>query len=108
MVTRTWSSSRLSCGEGILLDATGMPGILSRPRREWSLPLELGGGIGAPLDVDGTLVLPLEWLKVSVAFPPGFLLRVSHMAVPRATVVWVDPRLESRGSAGKTSFTGMD
>ena len=32
--------------------------------REWSLPLELGGGIGAPLDVGGTLVLPLEWRRV--------------------------------------------
>ena len=37
-----------------------MPGILSRPRRERIPPLELGGGNGAPLDVGGTLVLPLE------------------------------------------------
>ena len=29
-------------------------------------------------------------------------------SVPRATVVCVDPRLESRGSAGKTGFPGMD
>ena len=43
------------------LDATGMPGILSRARRERIPPLELGGGNGAPLDVGGTLVLPLEW-----------------------------------------------
>ena len=35
------------------------PGILSRARRESIPPLELGGGNGAPLDVDGTLVLPL-------------------------------------------------
>ena len=27
-------------------------------------PLELGGGNGAPLDVGGTLVLPLEWRRV--------------------------------------------
>ena len=26
-------------------------------------PLELGGGNGAPLDVGGTLVLPLEWRR---------------------------------------------
>ncbi|KXB92646.1 hypothetical protein HMPREF3191_00675, partial [Veillonellaceae bacterium DNF00626] len=26
--------------------------------------LELGGGNGAPLDVFGTLVLPLEWRRV--------------------------------------------
>ena len=42
-------------------DATGTPGILSRPRRERIPPLELGGGNGAPQDVGGTLVLPLEW-----------------------------------------------
>ena len=36
----------------------------------WSLPrvvsppLELGGGNEAPLDVGGTLVLPLEWKRV--------------------------------------------
>ena len=46
------------------LDATGTPGILSRPRREWIPPLELGDGNGAPLDVGGTLVLPLEWRRV--------------------------------------------
>ena len=45
-------------------DATGMPGILSRPRRERIPPLELGGGNGAPLDVGGTLVLPLQWRRV--------------------------------------------
>ena len=32
----------------------------------------------------------------------------SHRAVPRATVVRVDPRLESGGSAWKTGFPGMD
>ena len=46
--------SASSCG------ATGTPGILSRPRRERIPPLELGVGNGAPLDVGGTLVLPLE------------------------------------------------
>ena len=45
-------------------DATGTPGILSLPRRERIPPLELGGGNGAPLDVGGTLVLPLEWRRV--------------------------------------------
>ena len=46
------------------LDATEMPGILSRPRRERIPPLELGSGTGAPLDVGGTLALPLEWIRV--------------------------------------------
>ena len=44
---------------------TGTPGILSRPRRERIPPIELGGGIRAPLDVGGTLVLPLEWRRES-------------------------------------------
>ena len=49
------------------------------------------------------------WLSLE-AFPQGFPTRLSHRAVPRATVVCVDvdPRLESRGSAGKTGFPGMD
>ena len=47
------------------------------------------------------------WLSLE-AFPRGFPTRLSHRAVPRATVVLVDPRLESRGSAGKTGFPGMD
>ena len=34
------------------------------PRRERIPPLELGGGNGAPLDVGGTLVLPLEWRRI--------------------------------------------
>ena len=47
------------------------------------------------------------WLSLE-AIPRGFPSRLSHRAVPRATVVWVDPRLERRGSAGKTGFPGMD
>ena len=47
------------------------------------------------------------WLSLE-AFPRGFPTRLSHRDVPRATVVGVDPRLESRGSAGKTGFPGMD
>ena len=45
-------------------DATGTPGILSLRNRERIPHLELGGGNGAPLDVFGTLVLPLEWRRV--------------------------------------------
>ena len=41
------------------------------------------------------------------AFSRGFPRRLSHRVVPRATVVCVDPLLESRGSAGKTGFPGM-
>ena len=47
------------------------------------------------------------WLSLE-AFPRGFPTRLSHRAVLHATVVCVDPRLESRGSAGKRGFPGMD
>ena len=59
-----------------------------------------------------SVTLPIAWIKVSVAFPQGFptrfATRLSHRAVPRATVVGVDPRHENRGSAGKTGSSGMD
>ena len=42
------------------------------------------------------------------AFTRGFPTRLSHRAVPRATVVGVDTRRERRGSAGKTGSSGMD
>ena len=47
------------------------------------------------------------WLSLE-AFPRGFPTRLSHRAIPRSTVVRVDPRRESRGSAGKTVSSGMD
>ena len=45
-------------------DAPGMMGILYRTRSERIPPLELGGGNAAPLDVGGTLMLPLECRRV--------------------------------------------
>ena len=45
-------------------DATGTRGILSRTRRERIPPLDLLGGNVAPLDLGGTLVIPLEWRRV--------------------------------------------
>ena len=42
------------------LDETGTLGILSRPRRERIHPLELAGGIGATLDMGGTLGILLS------------------------------------------------
>ena len=47
------------------------------------------------------------WLSLK-DFRRGFPMRLSHRAVPRDTVVRVDPRLESPGNAGKTDFPGMD
>ena len=56
--------------------------------------------------------LPFAGIKGSVAFhrgfPRGFPTSLNHRAVPRVIVLWVDPRLEIRGSAGKTGFPGMD
>ena len=61
---------------------------------------------------NSSLALPFAWIKGSAVslevFPGGFPTRLSHRAVPRATVVCVDPRLESRGSAGKKGFPGMN
>ena len=45
-------------------NAKGTPGIFSRPSRERVPPLEERGGNGAPLDVGGTLVITLEWIRV--------------------------------------------
>ena len=42
------------------------------------------------------------------AFTRGIPTRLSHRAVLHATVVLVDPWLESRGCVGKTGFPGMD
>ena len=64
MVARPWSSSRLSCGERLLLRCDGNAGN-SFPTKQGTIPhLELGGINGAALDVCGTLVLPLEWRRV--------------------------------------------
>ena len=47
------------------------------------------------------------WFSLT-PFPGGFPTRLSHRAVPRETVVGVDPRHERRVSAGKTRSSGMD
>ena len=47
------------------------------------------------------------WLSIE-AFPRGFPTSLNHRAVPRVIMLWVDPRLEIRGSAGKTGVPGMD
>ena len=47
------------------------------------------------------------WLFLE-GIPRGFPTRLSHRAVLQATVVCFDPRLESRRSAAKTGFPGMD
>ena len=48
-----------------------------------------------------SVTLPFALINGSVAFPRDFPTRLTHRAVPRATMVGVDPQLESRGSAEK-------
>ena len=48
-----------------------------------------------------SVTLPFTWIKGSVAFPRGFPTRLSHRAVPRATVVCVDLRLKVEALQGK-------
>ena len=43
------------------------------------------------------------WLSLE-AFPRGVPTRLSHRAVPRATVVFVDPRLKVESVQGKQIF----
>ena len=85
----------------------------------WSLPrgvslrLEWGNARALPSQSVGAVPLfPSRgsrdlWLSLE-AFPRGYPTRLSDRAVPRGTMVRVDPRLENRGNAGKTGFPGMD
>ena len=108
------------------------PGVDSVPERELSSPVltwilgyfwSLPRGVSPPLEWRHARVLSyLALAAVSCfpsrgsrdlwhsleAFPRGLPLSLSHRAVLRCTVVCVDPRLQSRGSAGKTVFPGMD
>ena len=77
------------------------------PRLEWGHARALSSRAVAAVSLfpsrgSRDLCLSLE------AFPRGFPTRLSYRAVPRVTVVRDDPRLESRGSTGKTGFPGMD
>ena len=85
MVARPWSSSRLSCGECLFLSCDGNAGN--------SFPTTMGKDPssrarrrqGAPLDVGGTLVLPLEWRR---------LCRVTFRVATRVgTTIWKFQRL---------------
>ena len=91
---------------GILGDFGSLPRGVS-PRLEWGHARAISSR-----DVAALSHFPSHGsrdLRLSLEdFPPGFPTRLSHRAVPRATVVCVDPRLESRGSSGKTGFPGMD
>ena len=86
----------------------GTPGILSRPRRERIPPVELGGGNGAPLDVGGTLVLPLEWRRIfrGTCMPPLETRTDSPVETPELPQIHVSTGEESSGS-GTDSTQGL-
>ena len=77
------------------------------PRLEWGHARALSSPAAAALSRFSSRGLSDLWLSLE-AFPRGFPSSLSHKAVPRATVVRVDTQLESRGSAGKKVFPGMD
>ena len=89
VLTWIWGTSVVSPGESVLVSSGGMH-------------------VRFPPELQQQCHASLRYIKLYVAFPRGFPTRLSHRAVPRATVVRHDPRLESRGSAGKTGFPGMD
>ena len=107
MLARPWSSSRLSCGKRLLLRCDGNAGN-SFPTKQGKIPpLELGGGNGAPLDVGGTLVLPLEWRREyrgnsSVASREWRTLwkfkRLGVISLEKPQRKWASSRLEGRTS----------
>ena len=83
------------------------PGVESVPEPEHSSPVltwilgyfcRLPSGVSPRLEwghahalfsssCSSSVTLPFAWIKGSVAFPRGFPTRLSHRAVPRATVV---------------------
>ena len=64
MVARPWSSSRLSCGERLLLRCDGNAGKSFQITQVKNPSSRARRRKGAPLDVSGTLVFPLEWRQV--------------------------------------------
>ena len=77
------------------------------PRLEWGHARALSSRAVAAVSCFPSSGSRDLWLSLK-AFPRGIYTSLSHRAVPRATVVRVDPRLESRGIAGKTGCPGME
>jgi len=94
---------------GFLYSADMDLGVLLEPPQGSQSSSRMGACTCAFLpSCSSSVTLPVAWIKWSVAFPPGFTTRLSQRAVPHAAEVWVEPRRESRGSAGKTGSSGMD
>ena len=104
MVARPWSSSRLSCGERLLLRCDGNAGN--------SFPTKQGKDL--LFDAAYEIFIEEENIPHSIYELDGAdkcaieICSLSKRAVPRAHMVGVDPRLERQGSAGKTGSSGMD
>ena len=83
----SWGTSGVSPGESVLVPSGGMH-------------------VRFPPELQQQCHASLRMSQGICAFPS----RLSQRAVPRATWVCVnfDPRLESRGGAGKTGFPGID
>ena len=111
------------CVESVLEPEVSSPGMTwilgcfwsfrrgDSPRLEWGLARALSSRAVAAVSCSSRVDQGISGFPPRLsheAFQQGFPTRLSHKAVPRATVVLVDPRLESRGSAGKTGLPGMD
>ena len=103
-MARSWSSSRLSCGERLHLRCDGKagnsfpttqekdPSSGARRRKRGSSGcgrdsrsssrVETGMS-GNFLSCSSSVALPFAWIKGSVTFPRGFPTRLSHEAFPR-------------------------
>ena len=87
---------------GFLSSADLDLGILLESPQESQFSSRVGTDTCAFLpSCSSSVTLPFAWIKGSEAYPRSFPTTLSHRAVPRATVVLVDPPLESRSSAGK-------
>ena len=85
MVARLWSSSHLSCGERLLLSCDGNAGNSFLTTQGKDSSSRARRRIGTPMDVGGTLVLPLEWRR---------LCRVNFRVATRVgTTIWKFQRL---------------
>ena len=76
----------------------------------WSLPRGVSPRLewGSARELSSHAVAAVSPFRSRGSRDLGFPSRLSHRAVQRVTVVLVDPRPDSRGSAGKTGFPGMD
>ena len=61
--------------------------LLESPHGSQSSSRSGGMHVRFPLECSSSVTLPFAWIKGSVPFPQGLPRRLSHRAVPRATMV---------------------